>query len=126
MDMDWLVRTHILSAQFAGAIDLGHEPAIEADGKRHTAFDHRRVSLRWLAGTILTGLSGAALIGAAIYAALDHQSNFAEAPMPALSPRKEASTDTVINSRKGDRLVKSVDIVAAKQTFRAPTTIKIG
>jgi len=105
--------------------DLGHEPAIEADGEAHTDFDHKRVSIRWLAGTILTGLSGAALIGAAIYAALDHQSNFAEAPSLAAAPRKETA-DLGVNPRKGDRLVKAIDIVAAKQTFHAPTTIKSG
>jgi murein DD-endopeptidase MepM/ murein hydrolase activator NlpD len=113
------------SDRFNGAIELGLEPAIEADGKRHTAFDHKRVSTRWLAGTILTGLTGAGLIGAAAYAALDHQSYFAESPSPA-APSKRDAADVGSNPRKGDRLVKSVDIIAAKQTFRAPVPIKVG
>ena len=108
------------------AVDLGNEAPIEADGERHTPDDHRRISLRWLAGTILTGISGGALIGAAAYAALDRRSNFAEAPQSALVQRKEERGDATVNQRKGDRLVKSVDIVAAKQTFRAPTTVKTG
>ena len=107
-------------------VELGVEPAIEADGERHTFFDHRRVSLRWLCGTVLTGLMGAVLIGAAIYAALDRQSNFAEAPAAALPARKEAAGETGINPRKGDRLVKPIDIVAAKQTFHVPTPTRIG
>ncbi|WP_158810712.1 M23 family metallopeptidase [Beijerinckia sp. L45] len=107
------------------SVELGVEPAIESDGERHTFFDHRRVSLRWLGGTILTGFMGAALIGSAIFAALDHQSNFAEAPVPASPARKEV-VEAGINPRKGDRLVKPVDIVAAKQTFRVPTPTKIG
>lgn len=107
-------------------LDLGNEPAIEADGQHHTNFDRRRLSLRWLAGTVLTGLSGAALIGAAIFAALDRQSHFAELPAPALSTKREANSDTGINPRKGDRLVQAVDIVAAKQSFKAPTTVKAG
>ena len=107
------------------AIDLGVEPAIEVDGERHTFFDHRRVSVRWLCGTILTGLMGAALIGATIYAALDHESNFAEAPLPALPAKKEI-VETGLNPRKGDRLVKPVDIVAAKQTYRVATPTKLG
>lgn len=106
-------------------VDVGLEPAIEADGERHTFFDHRRVSLRWLGGTVLTGCMGAVLIGSAIFAALDHQSNFAEDPVPAAPVRKDV-VDTGINPRKGDRLVKPVDIVAAKQTFRVPTPTKIG
>ena len=108
------------------AIDLGFEPAIESDGGRHTAHDRRNVSVRWLCGTILTGLAGACLIGASVFAALDRQSNFADQPEYSVAPRREAAGGDGVNERKGDRLVKAVDIVAAKQGFRAPTTIKIG
>ncbi len=104
--------------------DLGLEPAIEVGGYQQSPLDRRRVSIRWFGGTILTAFAGAALIGAAIYAALDRQSNFAEAPLPALTTHKEAETG--INPSKGDRLVKAVDIVADKQTYNAPTTIKAG
>ena len=120
----------ILSAQGSRVppvIHLGDEPAIEADGQRHSALDHRRVSIRWLAGTILTGLSGAGLIGAAAFAALDQRASVAEAPTLAQSGRRNDDRgDAVVNPRKADRLVKSVDIVAAKQTFRAPTNVRIG
>ncbi len=109
--------------QFSALADLGLEPAIETTD-RPQPMDRRRVSLRWLFGTILTGLAGLALIGAATYAALDHESNFAEAPMPALPVKKDGASG--INPHKGDRLVKSIDIVADKQTFKSPITIKIG
>src|SRR5947209_18238777 len=79
----------------ASAADIGTEPPIEADGRRHTPEDHRQVSLRWLAGTVLTGLTGALLIGAAVYSALDGQSNFAEAPTPAVAPPEK--TDAPVN-----------------------------
>ncbi len=108
----------------AAAADIGFEPAIEVNGERHRPFDRRRVSLRWLLGTVLTGLCGAGLITAAIYAALDHQSNFAQEPSIAVAIHKD--DDTGLNPRMGDRLVKAVDIVAAKQTFQAPTTVKVG
>ena len=113
------------NGRFALSVELGVEPAIELDGERHTFFDHRRVSLRWLCGTVLTGLMGAGLIGAAIYAALDHQSNFAQAPVAAAPVHKDLA-EAGINPRKGDRLVKPVDIVAAKQTFRVPLPTKVG
>ena len=113
------------ASRHAFTIDLGVEPAIEADGERHTFFDHRRVSVRWLCGTILTGLMGAALIGSTIYAALDHESNFAASPLPALAQKKEVA-DGGVSPPKGDRLVKPVDIVAAKQTFSVATPTKIG
>jgi murein DD-endopeptidase MepM/ murein hydrolase activator NlpD len=108
----------------AAIAEIGLEPAIEVSGERQRHFERRRIPLRWLVGTVLTGLSGAGLITAAVYAALDHQSNFAEAPSVAVEVHKDS--DTGINPRKGDRLVKAVDIVAAKQGFKAPTTIKIG
>jgi murein DD-endopeptidase MepM/ murein hydrolase activator NlpD len=127
--MDSPLRTHLpgaqpWSARIFDGVDLGCDPAIEADGRRHTPFDRKRISLRWLSGIILTGLSGAALIGAAIYAALGHQSYFTEPP--ALAPRKEIVLDFGVNPRKADRLVKAVDIVAAKQVFRAPMAIRLG
>jgi murein DD-endopeptidase MepM/ murein hydrolase activator NlpD len=109
----------------AACADIGTEPPIEADGRRHTPEDHRQVSLRWLTGTVLTGLTGALLIGAAVYSALDGESNFAEPPTPAVSTRNDKA-DALVNPRKGDRLVKSIDIVAAKQTFRTPTIVKSG
>ncbi|HUI21536.1 MAG TPA: M23 family metallopeptidase [Methylocella sp.] len=113
-------------ARFGTRIDFGVDPAIEAYGARQASFDRRKVSLRWLAGTLLTGVSGGVLIGAAIYAALGHQTYFAEAPAPAPTQRKEINLDFGVNPHKGDRLVKAVDIVAEKQSFQAPATIRAG
>lgn len=110
--------------RLTAALEVGVEPPIEADGRRHSALDRRRISLRWLLGTVLTGLSGAALIGAAVYSAFDRKSNLAETPEVVV--RKDSTTSAEVNPKKGDRLVQSVDIVAARQMFRAPTTIKIG
>jgi len=108
------------------AVALGDEPPIEADGGRRTEDDHRRISIHWLAGTVLTGLSGAALIGAAAFSSLDRQSFQAETPQAAQSVRKDDKGDTGLNPRKGDRLVKAVDIVAAKQSFKAPVAVRAG
>ncbi|VVB42429.1 Murein DD-endopeptidase MepM and murein hydrolase activator NlpD, contain LysM domain [Beijerinckiaceae bacterium RH AL1] len=113
------------ASRHALVVDLGVEPAIEIDGERHTFFDHRRVSVRWLVGTVLTGLIGAALIGSTIYAALDHESNFAAAPTLALPQQKDVADDTA-SLPKGDRLVKPVDIVAAKQMFHVAQPTKVG
>lgn len=107
-------------------MDIGDEPAIEIDGRRHTADERRRVSIRWLSGTILTGFSGALLISAAAYTALDQQTRFAEAPTRAAPARQNDSDSQVVNPKKGDRLMRTVDVVAAKQTFRSATTLKSG
>src|SRR5262249_16978285 len=117
---------HLQRAQLRGMNDFGLDPAIEADGPRAAAFDRRRVSLRWLSGSLLTGISGAGLIGAAIYAVLGHQTYFAELPSLAPSQRKEINLDFGVNPRKSDRLVKAVDISAGKQRFQAQMAIRIG
>ncbi|MGO8833186.1 MAG: M23 family metallopeptidase [Roseiarcus sp.] len=107
-------------------IDLGREQPIEAGFRRLEAADRRHISLRWLIGVVTTGLCGVALIGSALYLGLDRQSNFAEEPEIALPPRHEGAPEAAVNPGKGDRLVRPVDIVAAKQTFKAATTIRIG
>lgn len=110
----------------AVAVALGDEPPIEADGGKRSEDDHRRISLHWLAGTVLTGLSGAALIGAAAFTSLDRQNYQAEAPQAAQALRKDDRGDATVNPRKGDRLVKAVDIVAAKQSFKSPVAVRAG
>ena len=114
------------SAGGSDFLDIGDEPAIEVDGRRHTPDDRRRVSVRWLSGTILTGFSGALLISAAAYTALDQQTRFAEAPTRAQAARQAETDEQTVNPKKGDRLMRAVDVVAAKQTFRAATTSKSG
>lgn len=107
-------------------VELGVEPPIEADGLRHSALDHRRVSLRWLTGTILTGVMGAGLIGAAIYSGLNKETVVAAAPEAAVSARNVVPSGPSVNPGKGDRLVRAVDIAASRQNFKTPTTIKAG
>lgn len=104
---------------------LGHEPPIQLESARGDG-RHRRIPLRWMLGVALTGFSGLALIGSALYLDLDRQSNFAQAPEFANAPRKEAPEEATVNPGKGDRLVQPVDIVAAKQSFKSIMTIKIG
>ena len=105
---------------------LGVEPAIEADGRRHAAAERRLVSKRWLAGTVLTGVAGAALIGAAIDASLSrHAIRVQPASYASTSGRGDAvRSDTSLP--KGDRLVKKVDVIAEKQSFKAPTAVTVG
>ncbi|MDP2354712.1 MAG: M23 family metallopeptidase [Beijerinckiaceae bacterium] len=110
----------------AGAsLQLGLDPPLESDGAAHSELDRRRVSVRWLSGTILTGLAGAGLIGSAVYAALDPSVFMAEQPQIAVLERPTTRAEGAA-ARKGDRIFKSVDMIAARQTFRTPTTIRSG
>jgi hypothetical protein len=62
------------------AIDLGNEPPLSVDGGTGSVIDRRRVSVQWFSGTILTGVCGAALMGGAVFASLDGETNFATVP----------------------------------------------
>src|SRR6218665_4071520 len=54
---------------------LGNEPPILADGRK--APDRREISLRWLSGTFLTGITSSLLMGVALFAALDGRQQLA-------------------------------------------------
>src|SRR5690349_7792563 len=61
-------------------IELGNEPPLSVDGSSGPLVDRRRISVQWFAGTILTGLCGAALMGGAVFTSLDGEMTFAAVP----------------------------------------------
>jgi murein DD-endopeptidase MepM/ murein hydrolase activator NlpD len=104
-------------------MDLGLDPPIDGGGGGP---EMRGVSIRWLSGVVLTLFAGAGLISAAAYASLDHRSSVAEPARVAAAAPREPVDEPGVNPRKADRLVKSVDIVAARQTYRTPVAIRAG
>jgi murein DD-endopeptidase MepM/ murein hydrolase activator NlpD len=111
--------------RFAGT-GPGNDPPLSADGGR--APDRRRVSLRWLTGTILTGLFGATLMGGAVYAALDGEYSFARAPLASAADRDAQAADASPSNvpRKADRILTQTDAIAAHQVIRVSTVTKVG
>ena len=107
-------------------LELGVEPPIRLGDDRLDRNERQRASLRWLVGATLTGLCGVALIGAALYFDLDSQYDFAEDPEFAATSAPVDGQEEGINPGKGDRLLRPVDIVSDKQTYKVPTAIKIG
>ncbi|APF38891.1 peptidase M23 [Chelatococcus daeguensis] len=109
-------------------VDLGHEPPIDPEGQTSPHGDRRSFSLRWLAASILTGVSGAALLGAAIYVALQGDTIFAQLPERAREIVRGGDDGRQGESRivKGDKLLRSELFVAAKQTIKAPMTMRVG
>jgi len=85
---------------------LGTEPPILADGRR--APDRREISLRWLSGTFLTGITSSILMGVALFAALDGRQQLAIPAEAAASVPTDHSDDT---ASRGKRLL-SGNIVA--------------
>jgi murein DD-endopeptidase MepM/ murein hydrolase activator NlpD len=109
-----------------GAADLGNEPPLGLDLQSEEPADFRRISIRWLAATVLTALSGASLMGGAVYAALDGEYQFASLPEMARLAIKEVS-DRVSNiSAKGDRMSLLGEHVTARQIIRVSTTLRSG
>ncbi|TCU18775.1 murein DD-endopeptidase MepM/ murein hydrolase activator NlpD [Rhizobium azibense] len=90
---------------------LGNEPPLLADGRR--APDKREVSLRWLSGTFLTGITSSVLMGVALFAALDGRQQLA---IPA---EAFASVNTHEDSAvtRGGRLIAPA--IAARPSDRA-------
>ncbi|MCK0198077.1 M23 family metallopeptidase [Ancylobacter sp. 6x-1] len=113
----------------ATAIDLGDEPPLGVDGDAEEPIDRRRISIRWLMATLLTGICGAALMGGAVYAALDGEYRFAQLPetvRSALRGALAAGERPSNAARKGDRMSMLTESFSAKQTLRLTSTSKSG
>ena len=111
-----------------GPVEIGNEPPLDPGGEA-TGVNRHDVSIRWLGASVLTGLTGAALIGAAIYAAVQGEATFAEPPEKAGTLVRSPASDEQRSAtavRKGDKLVLSQIIASAKNSFRAPVTLRVG
>lgn len=107
--------------------ELGFEPPLDSSGRKHAMHDRRRISVRWLAATILAGISGAALMAATVVGFRDHERNASQRPQLASAQRGAAApAGPLIVARKGDRLIRSADLTSARQVFKTPTTIRAG
>ncbi|WP_281926603.1 M23 family metallopeptidase [Roseibium album] len=86
--------------------------------------DKRQVSLRWLAGSVLTGVTSLVLMGGALMAALDGQ----------YSVEAAASTDAYLaglsaspgGSSKGDRVLKTAAEYSSKNTIDVNVVARVG
>jgi murein DD-endopeptidase MepM/ murein hydrolase activator NlpD len=105
--------------------DLGDEPPLSVDGQSGGPIDRRRISVQWFSGTILTGLCGAALMGGAVFAALDGETNFATVPERvelALRGTPGGAADRLAGTaRKSDRLPPIAETNSLRRTI--PVTL---
>ncbi|MBJ6127072.1 M23 family metallopeptidase [Microvirga splendida] len=117
------------AAHLSSGIDLGHEPPLNSSGVAAPEVDKWEVNLRWLGASVLTGVTGAALIGASIYITFEGAAISALPPeRAALSGRAASSKEerTTNVARKADRLNMTENTVSARQSFKAPMTIRNG
>jgi murein DD-endopeptidase MepM/ murein hydrolase activator NlpD len=106
-------------------IELGNEPPLGLDGDIEEPIDRRRVSIRWLAATVLAAVSGACLMGGAVWAALDGEYRFAQLPEMARLALRQISDRASNISRKADRMSLLADHANARQTLRVSTTTRV-
>ena len=116
-------------SRHAESVELGHEPPLSVDGGNSAYVDRRRVSVQWFAGTILTALCGAALMGGAVFTSLDGETNFASLPERvevALRGALAAGADRLGLPRKSDRLPTAEEPTFARQVIRVSTVARVG
>jgi murein DD-endopeptidase MepM/ murein hydrolase activator NlpD len=110
-------------------VDLGNEPPLSVDGGTAGEIDRRRVSVQWFSGTILTGLCGAALMGGAVFASLDGETNFASVPERIESTLRGAIGslgDKLAGSRKTDRLPPVSEASSSRHKIPISTPMRVG
>ncbi|QKV20293.1 M23 family metallopeptidase [Oricola thermophila] len=94
-------------------IEIGNEPPLVGGGRKR-APDRREVSLRWLGGTTLTGLTSTLLMGAALFAALDGRELLA-------TPAEVATSEELGTLHAGDLAVKGSRVIKVRAPRAQPT-----
>lgn len=107
------------------SIELGNEPPLGLDGDVEEPIDRRRVSIRWLAATVLAAIAGGGLMGGAVFAALDGEYRFAQVPEFARQALRAAGDRISNATRKADRMSLMVDFSTARQVLRVSTTTRV-
>ena len=106
---------------------LGNEPPILADGRK--APDRREISLRWLSGTFLTGITSSILMGVALFAALDGRQQLAipAEAFAALGTTGQTSKNGE-TAKRGERVVETAIVAkpADKKIMEISTVIHDG
>lgn len=107
--------------------ELGLEPPITMDGAVVETLVRQRVNGRWLFGLVLTGLAGTAMMLFAAAGALGTLSDAVKQPEMLKSAEERAVAGAgVIAARKGDKLIRKANLVAARQDYKAPVQVRTG
>lgn len=102
-------------------LQLGDEPPLIADRRRRP--DRRQVSARWLAGTLLTGLTSTALMGIALSAAHDGRTSMASPATAAVALAAESAQFF----DKGERVFATpIPISRSRRTIEVSTLVSEG
>jgi murein DD-endopeptidase MepM/ murein hydrolase activator NlpD len=108
-------------------IDLGIDPPLTLGGAAalQPLPIARAVSWRWLAGTVLTGVTSILLMGAALVAALNNPDQFASLP-EALAAAQPHEPGGLVFGRKSDRMRPLEEPVSNRQVMQVSTVSRQG
>ncbi|WP_417687895.1 M23 family metallopeptidase [Roseibium sp.] len=108
------------------AVSLGDEDPLIVSDDRNALPDRRSVSIRWLTGTVLTGVTSVVLMGGALFAALDGQYSVSAATVPT-SGNLALDIDNIRSSgTKGDKISKSATEYSNRQIIPVNVVTKDG
>ena len=107
------------------AVELGDEPPLLVDGSDAPLHDRRAVSIRWLAGAVLTGFTSIVLMGGALVVALDDHISVA-APSAEADGELRASLEPEGRGRKTDRVQAEVATESNRQLIQVSTVTRQG
>ncbi|MEW5424825.1 M23 family metallopeptidase [Amorphus sp. 3PC139-8] len=112
---------HHASAQ---PVDLGEDPPLVVGPSGPEAFGRRAVSVRWLAGTVLTGITSTVLMGGALIGALDGRYSIT---LPASAHVATLGDATGVGpAAKGDRMRPTAEEISNKQIIEVSTVTHLG
>jgi murein DD-endopeptidase MepM/ murein hydrolase activator NlpD len=104
------------------AVDLGDEDPLYTRTLSKGPPDRRRVSLRWLCGSLLTGLFSAALVGGALQAAIGIDESFIVRPAFA---RSAVGVDQPATAVKGDRFRPAPEPEVSRRVIQISTVSRV-
>lgn len=103
-------------------ITVGNEPPLFVDGTTETLTGRRAVSVRWLLGTVLTGVTSVALMGGALMVAMEGTTSVAAPTGEAVM----ALADDASRTGKADRVQTQPAAPATKQVIQVSTISRQG
>ncbi len=106
------------------AVDLGEEPPLVVGPSGPEAFGRRSVSMRWLAGTVLTGITSTVLMGGALIGALDGRYSIT---LPASAHVGEVSKRLAAGpASQRDGIIPAAEEISNKQIVEVSTVTRMG
>lgn len=108
------------------AIELGDDPPLVAGAGSEASFDRRSVSMRWLAGTILTAVISTTLMGGALLGALDGRYVVQSPPVALMAKAGGSAKHDGEHVEKSDQLQQPAWQPPDRRTIEVNTVTLVG